>query len=171
MRRTAFTLVELLVVIGIIGLLLALTVPAVQQARESAARAGCLNNLKQIGLALHNYHGVYGSFPPRPPKSIYDINLSLLWTGLILPQMDQEGLWAISEAAMQSHPRWPYDNPPHVGQVTVIPSYVCPDEDRLSGPLRDQDGITAAYTSYIGVRGGESLRDGLLGLDPKLGGI
>jgi prepilin-type processing-associated H-X9-DG protein/prepilin-type N-terminal cleavage/methylation domain-containing protein len=73
MRPIGFTLIELLVVIAIIAVLIALLLPAVQAAREAARRAQCVNNLKQIGLALHNYHTANDAFPPGSSKALYQV--------------------------------------------------------------------------------------------------
>src|ERR1700738_3625451 len=103
MRRTnrpAFTLIELLVVIAIIAVLIALLLPAVQAAREAARRAQCANNLKQIGLALHNYHGLVDVFPPgyvsavRNPQDNYpELGPGWAWGALLLNQLEQATLY------------------------------------------------------------------------------
>jgi len=89
MKRRAFTLVELLVVIAIIGVLVALLLPAVQAAREAARRSSCSNNLKQIGLGLHNYHDNHLQLPPAGMSVGNDFS----WAVLILPQIEQENLY------------------------------------------------------------------------------
>jgi prepilin-type N-terminal cleavage/methylation domain-containing protein/prepilin-type processing-associated H-X9-DG protein len=88
MRRRGFTLIELLVVIAIIAVLIALLLPAVQAAREAARRAQCINNLKQIGLAMHNYHQTVDAFPPGelcPPNLAGE---RVFWTCYILPYLE-----------------------------------------------------------------------------------
>ncbi|WP_425397315.1 DUF1559 domain-containing protein [Aeoliella sp.] len=124
-RAAAFTLVELLVVIAIIGILVALLLPAVQQAREAARRTHCLNNLKQVGLAVHNYHDTRQELPP---SRIAD-GLAT-WAWLILPHMEEQALydrWDMSQGCF-------YDNTEDVVQ-TVVTGYICPSQDH-EGNLR-----------------------------------
>src|SRR5476649_165506 len=100
--RKGFTLIELLVVMAIIGILVALLVPAVQKVRESAARLQCTNNLKQIGLALHSYHGANKQFPPgyvdgnTDPASTpdNDVGPGWGWASFLLPYLDQGSLFS-----------------------------------------------------------------------------
>lgn len=100
-QQAGFTLIELLVVLGVIALLVALLLPAVQQARESARRASCLNNMKQIGLAILEYEGQFGAFPPSSTseieQGIWSANPTAYhlhsFASLILPNLEQENVW------------------------------------------------------------------------------
>jgi prepilin-type N-terminal cleavage/methylation domain-containing protein len=93
--RRGFTLIELLVVIAIIGVLVALLLPAVQQAREAARRVQCRNNLRQIAVALHNYHDRSGSFPPSSVAGGSGLDTGWWsWIVRVLPEIDQQPLYA-----------------------------------------------------------------------------
>ncbi|HTU91054.1 MAG TPA: DUF1559 domain-containing protein [Gemmataceae bacterium] len=181
-RHSGLTLVELLVVLAIIATLLALLLPAVQSVRESAHRIHCDNNLKQIGLALHNYHGVYNAFPPAQlDDPIYSANKKaprppypyLSWRGYLLPFVEADNLWKQTEQAFAVEKEF-WHNPPHIGLSTIMPIYTCPsdaNEDRLHA-VKAEDfagnaGIipmpNVALSGYLGVSGVNLLKqDGVL---------
>ncbi len=122
LRRQAFTLVELLVVIAIIGILVALLLPAIQAAREAARRAQCTNNLKQMGIAAHNFHDTHKALPPSRI-----VEHQATWLYLILPYMEdvQLGtLWDISEGDF-------YDQSYQV-RTAQVPTYICPSQTHES---------------------------------------
>jgi type II secretory pathway pseudopilin PulG len=157
MRRKnhgAFTLLELLVVIGIIVVLIALMLRAVQKTRNAAAQAGCAANLKQLGLAAHQYHNTNGSFPAGMRyRKRKDPQVLSSWLTQVLPYVEQGSLWRITQDAYaQSH--YPFKNPPHLGLATVISTFACPADGRVSHVLIAQkEKIAVAFTSYLGVEG------------------
>jgi prepilin-type N-terminal cleavage/methylation domain-containing protein/prepilin-type processing-associated H-X9-DG protein len=158
-QRQGFTLVELLVVIAIIGVLVALLLPAVQSAREAARRMKCQNNLKQISLGLHNYHDVFGTFPPGAIKSN-----QTSWHVFVLPYLEQRNLYdkfVFTAGAYNS-------GPGQIGRgangLIKVPFYLCPAsqaEKMVSSPsppnnpnLPDQvDGANPYTTHYYGNMG------------------
>jgi prepilin-type N-terminal cleavage/methylation domain-containing protein len=122
--RRGFTLVELLVVIAIIGILIALLLPAVQAAREAARRTQCKNNLKQIGLALHNYHSSYNSFPPSMCMN-FNGNPWGEWgpQARLLAFMEQANLNNLIDFSL------PYSSPQNLAAIAFrVPAFICPSE-------------------------------------------
>jgi prepilin-type N-terminal cleavage/methylation domain-containing protein/prepilin-type processing-associated H-X9-DG protein len=154
----AFTLIELLVVIAIIGVLIGLLLPAVQKVREAANRARCQNNLKQIGIALHHYHDVEGSFPPgyrwqpTSPDDPRNTAPGWGWAALLLPYLEEQNL------SGQIHCALPVEDASNAAaRNTVVKVYVCPS-DRETGvfTIRNAAGAplaTAATNSYAGCYG------------------
>ncbi len=127
--RRGFTLIELLVVIAIIAILIALLLPAVQAAREAARRIQCVNNLKQIGLGLHNYHDAVGTFPMsyatrgKFVDGQTDTAPGWGWAAMILPQVEQTSLFNAVNFVL------PVESPQNATIIqTAMAAYVCPSD-------------------------------------------
>src|SRR5262249_10885442 len=153
-RGKAFTLIELLVVIAIIGILIGLLLPAVQKVREAANRIRCGNNLKQIGLACHNYHSSHEALPPgyRATAVIPGTSPGWAWGAYLLPYMEQD---AVYRAIVFSQPV-----EGNAVIQTVIKSYLCPSDPTPATPFPVVNGGGAAIASagpasYVACVGGD----------------
>jgi prepilin-type N-terminal cleavage/methylation domain-containing protein/prepilin-type processing-associated H-X9-DG protein len=167
--RPGFTLIELLVVLAIMAILVGLLLSAVQQVRAAAARVKCVNNLKQLALALHQFHGDYHRLPPgqrsfvNPDKMRYSG-----WALSILPYLEQGSLYARSKAEYAAKPS-PFA-PPHAGLSTPVVMFACPSDPRAPGPQTSKrTKEVAALTCYLGVSGKDfATRDGVLFQDSRV---
>ncbi|TWT59641.1 DUF1559 domain-containing protein [Rubinisphaera italica] len=146
--QKGFTLIELLVVIAIIAILVALLLPAVQQAREAARRSSCKNNLKQIGLALHNYHDTHGTLPAAYYRDPDYFNRGWGWGALILPQIEETNLYDKMDVSFSRIPRDPTSE-----TQTVLSPFRCPSD---VGPNLNPERNDQGMSNYIAVQGADS---------------
>ncbi|HMP03746.1 MAG TPA: DUF1559 domain-containing protein [Gemmatales bacterium] len=168
MSRRAFTLPELLVVIAIVGVLLALTIPAVQRARAAADQTVCKHRLRELGVALAMYHTERGRLPPgcsgeQTPTP------HLSWHARLLPYLGRLELWQQTQAAFAQE-KFFVKEPPHQVAGQVIAEFICPSDPRLN-QAAEFDSVAGgkmrrAFTSYLGASGlDQNARDGMLFLD------
>ena len=161
-RARGFTLIELLVVIAIIAILIALLLPAVQQAREAARRSQCKNNLKQLGIALHNYHERVNCFPPgylsRVSAAGSDLGAGWGWGAFLLNDLEQKPLY--KSINFNKDVGDPTNATP---RTRFLPVFFCPSDQQLTRfTVKDAAGNTLgdlAQANYVGVNGNGGVSD------------
>ena len=158
-NRSAFTLIELLVVIAIIAVLIGLLLPAVQKVREASARMSCANNLKQIGLGIHNHHDTLGRLPPggandQPPFGIDAPNSGhwgSSWMVYILPYIEQDNLFKLWQFTGQSGAFNATNNA--AANNVEIKTYFCPSSPLPHFKATNQGAAVASLSNYVGISG------------------
>jgi prepilin-type N-terminal cleavage/methylation domain-containing protein/prepilin-type processing-associated H-X9-DG protein len=165
-QRRGLTLLETLVVIAIIGVFIGLLLPAVQRVRDTVLRTRCLHQLRQIGLALHQYHDAQGSLPPGVSyHDGTDPQPFLSWNSRILPFLEQQVLWERTQQAFAKDKSFLH-NPPHTNRTVVMPLFSCPADPRTLSVEQLADGQRVTFTDYLGVEGTTLFRgDGVLFVD------
>lgn len=158
MARRAFTLIELIVVLAVIGVLVGLLLPAVQSSRTAAQRVACQNTLRQVGLALHNHESAHGRVPPAGKPDPGRVQPEVSWMASLLPHLDQDPLYRQAMADCTAYPeQFSASAVPHAGFGTPVKSLTCPADGRLGVPHVFGTYPPAAYGSYLGV---SSVNDG-----------
>ena len=164
--RRGFTLIELLVVIAIIAILIALLLPAVQQAREAARRTQCKNNMKQIGLGLHNYVDVHQALPPGCTVQLNAAGTTLnghgwVWHASILPQMEQSTLYNAIQGpdGMGNELGDQNSGKPLIVRQTILRMFWCPSQPDVSQNSQKNQYQTCNYNGNMGTRIGNGNDD------------
>ena len=149
-HRFAFTLIETLVAIAIIGILIGLLLAAVQQVRSANAANSCRNNLRQVAIALHHYHDVHRVLPSGTQPSSRPMPFTS-WNTQLLPFIEQDNLWRLAQDSFARNRL--FSSPEHDPIRThVVPLFICPADGRTMS-LAQPENISAAITDYLGVAG------------------
>lgn len=166
--RDGLTMIEVIVVLAIIGLMSGLLLSAISKARNAAARTQCTNNLRQIGIALHQYEGAHLALPPGIASDTPRASMPYVgWNGRILPFIEQESLWRTMQESFRQDRNFLHD-PPHVMRRQVVRLFGCPADSRVSLGSRIIGG-EPAFTSYLGVEGTDQFsEDGVLYCDSRV---